>query len=122
MTTADPTTPDTGFTDESVVAHDHEDHQHDDHGHGYTDWQYVIVAFVLAVITAVEVAVSYLDIGPLFLPTLLVLMAIKFITVVRLFMHLKFDSKIFSWMFFSGLLLALGVYVAMLAAFHFFTG
>jgi cytochrome c oxidase subunit 4 len=122
MTTADPTTPDMGFTDESVVAHDHEDHQHDDHGHGYTDWQYIVVAFVLAVITAIEVAVSYLDIGPLFLPTLLVLMAIKFITVVRLFMHLKFDSKIFSWMFFSGLLLALGVYVAMLAAFHFFTG
>ncbi len=122
MTTVDPTTPDTGFTDESVVVHDHEDHQHDDHGHGYTDWQYIIVAFVLAVITGIEVAVSYLDIGPLFLPTLLVLMAIKFITVVRLFMHLKFDSKIFSWMFFSGLLLALGVYVAMLAAFHFFTG
>jgi heme/copper-type cytochrome/quinol oxidase subunit 4 len=112
----------TGFTDESVVVHDHEDHQHDDHGHGYTDWQYVVVAFVLAVITAIEVAVSYLDIGPLFLPTLLVLMAIKFITVVRLFMHLKFDSKIFSWMFFSGLLLALGVYLAMLAAFHMFTG
>ena len=120
MTTADSATAST--TDEGVVLHDHEDHQHDDHGHGYTDAQYIIVAAVLAAVTGLEVAISYIDIGPLFLPTLLVLMAIKFLTVVRLFMHLKFDSKIFSWMFFSGLLLALGVYVAMLAAFHFFTG
>jgi cytochrome c oxidase subunit 4 len=37
-------------------------------------------------------------------------------------MHLKFDSKLFSWLFFAGLFLAVGVYVAMLGAFHFFTG
>jgi cytochrome c oxidase subunit 4 len=102
----------------------------DPHGHhadggvhqGFTDVQYIIVAAVLAAITAVEVAISYADIGPLFLPTLLILMAIKFIVVVRLFMHLKFDSKLFSWMFFTGVLLALTVYIVMLAAFHFFTG
>ena len=102
----------------------------DPHGHhedggvhqGLSDIQYVIVAAVLAAITALEVLISYLDIGPIFLPTLLVLMAIKVIVVLRLFMHLKFDSKLFSWMFFSGLLLALTVYIVMLSAFHFFTG
>jgi cytochrome c oxidase subunit 4 len=123
MTTADSTAAATTTAPGAEeVLHDHEDHMHDDHGHGYSDVQYIIVAAILAAVTALEVLVSYIDIGPLFLPTLLVLMAIKFLTVVRLFMHLKFDSKIFSWMFFSGLLLALGVYLAMLAAFHMFTG
>ena len=51
-------------------------------------------------------ALYYLDLGKLFLPTLLVLMAIKFVTVVSLFMHLRFDNKIFSWLFYSGLFLA----------------
>ena len=98
-------------------------HHHDDGGvhKGYEDIQYVVVALILSVVTAVEIAISYIDIGPFFLPTLLFLMAVKFITVVRLFMHLKFDNRLFTWMFFSGLVLALGVYVAMLAAFHFFT-
>jgi cytochrome c oxidase subunit IV len=102
----------------------------DPHGHhadggvhaGYSDMQYVVVALILAAITAVEVAISYIDIGPVFLPALLLLMAVKFTMVVRLFMHLKFDSKLFSWMFFSGLFLAVGVYIVMLAAFHVFTG
>ena len=39
---------------------------------------------------------SYLDVGPLFLPALLILMATKFLIVVSFFMHLKFDNKIFS--------------------------
>jgi len=37
-------------------------------------------------------------------------------------MHLKFDNKLFSYLFYSGLVLAIGVYVAFLATFHFFTG
>ena len=97
---------------------------HDDGGvhQGLTDIQYVIVAAILAGITALEVAISYVDIGPIFLPLLLGLMIIKFTVVVRLFMHLKFDSKIFTWLFGAGLFLAAGVYIAMLSAFHFFTG
>ena len=99
----------------------HEDPAHGDHAHGATDFQYVIIAAILAGITALEVLVSYVDIGPLFLPVLLILMAIKFVTVVSFFMHLKFDNKLFSWFFYSGLFLAIGVYVAALACFHFFT-
>ena len=113
------------LTDAPEAADDPNPHGHHEDGgvhQGYSDGQYVVIALVLAVITAVEVAISYIDIGPLFLPMLLLLMAIKFVVVIRLFMHLKFDSKLFSWMFFSGLALAVGVYIAMLAAFHFFTG
>ena len=41
-------------------------------------------------------------------------MAIKFLTVVSFFMHLKFDNKMFSCLFYSGLFLAVCVYVAAL--------
>ncbi len=93
---------------------------HDDDHHGATDKQYVVIALILAAMTAIEVAVSYIDIGPLFLPVLLILMVVKFLTVVSYFMHLKFDNKLFSYLFYTGLLLAVSVYIGALAMFHFF--
>jgi cytochrome c oxidase subunit 4 len=99
----------------------HEDPAHGDHAHGASDFQYVVIAAILAGITGLEVLVSYIDIGPLFLPVLLTLMAIKFVTVVSFFMHLKFDNKIFSVLFYGGLLLAIFVYVVALSTFHFFS-
>ncbi len=89
--------------------------------HGATDKQYILIALVLAVITAMEVTISYVHIGPLFLPVLLILMVLKFVTVVSYFMHLKFDNRIFSFMFYAGLLLAVFVYCAALSTFHFFS-
>ena len=71
----------------------------------------MFVAFALAVITGLEVSLTYVDIGALFLPLLIVLMLIKFFTVVLFFMHLKFDNKLFSAMFYAGLGLAVFVYV-----------
>ena len=105
--------------------HDHDtDHDaaHHDDGHGLSDLGYVKVAIALAIITAIEVALSYMvdDLGPLFLPLLLFLMVIKFFAVVLYFMHLKFDSKVFSVMFYMGLVLAVGVYVVALFTFEFF--
>lgn len=90
-----------------------------DHQHGATDKQYIVVALILAVITAAEVSISYIDIGPLFLPALLIMMAAKFVTVVSYFMHLKFDHRVFTWVFYAGLLMALGVYIGALTTFHF---
>jgi cytochrome c oxidase subunit IV len=91
-----------------------------DHQHGATDRQYIVIALILALITAAEVTLSYIDVGPIFLPALLIMMAAKFIIVVSFFMHLKFDHRIFSFLFYTGLLLAVGVYVAALGTFHFF--
>jgi cytochrome c oxidase subunit IV len=91
-------------------------------GHGHpSDKFYVGVFVILAVITGLEVAASYSDLGVVFLPLLFTLMAIKFVMVVLFFMHLRFDDKIFGRLFWSGLLLAIGVYVAALATFHVFT-
>ena len=108
-------------TDVHADSAHHEGAAHDDRGHGFSDLQYVQVAAILAFITALEVAASYTDIlGGAFIPLLLTLMAIKFLMVVMFFMHLKFDSPIFSWLFYSGLFLAVFVYVAALLTFHFF--
>ena len=47
-------------------------------------------------------------------------MAFKFFAVVLYFMHLKFDNRLFSMMFYMGLVLAIGVYLVALFTFHFF--
>jgi cytochrome c oxidase subunit 4 len=98
-----------------------EPHEYDAHTDHKPDSFYIKVAFALAFITGLEVLVSYSDLGAFFLPVLLILMAIKFVSVVSVFMHLRFDNRIFSWCFYTGLFLALGVYIAALATFQFFT-
>jgi len=70
--------------------------------------------------TALEVTLSYIDVGPIFLPVLLILLAAKFLTVVSYFMHLKFDKRIFSFLFYTGLILAVFVFCVALSTFHFF--
>ena len=63
----------------------------------------------------------YVDIGTLFVPTLLLLMATKFLLVVLLFMHVKFDAPIFGRLFWTGLALAVAVYLAALSTFQVFS-
>ncbi len=82
---------------------------------------YVRIAAILAAITALEVATYYVDFGALFLPSLLLMMAVKFYIVVSFFMHLRYENKLFSWVFYAGLYLAMTVYGIFLATFHFFS-
>jgi cytochrome c oxidase subunit IV len=84
--------------------------------------QYVIVAVVLAVVTAMEVTLFYLDFLPsaVVVASLLVLMAIKFALVVLWFMHLRFDSAIYKRLFVAGLALALSVFIIVLVTFGVF--
>jgi cytochrome c oxidase subunit 4 len=83
---------------------------------------YITVAVILAALTGLEILTYYVDFGRLFLPALLTLMAVKFLLVALFFMHLKFDAKIFGRLFWSGLILAVVVYVAALATFQVFSG
>lgn len=100
----------------------------DDHHAHPTDLMFVKVALLLAGITAVEVAWSYLpwaDTGMGHLVEvlgLLAMMAFKFYMVASVFMHLKFDNKLLTGVFYFGLLLAVCVYLAVLFTFQFFTG
>ncbi len=96
----------------------HDEHVHEHKSMGY----YIGVAGALAVMTAIETSTYWVDFGAAFLPVLLGLMVIKFFTVVLLFMHLKTDNKLFGYLFYSGLGLAVFVYMLALFTFKFFSG
>jgi cytochrome c oxidase subunit 4 len=100
----------------STATESHED----THEHGMSDAGYIKIALILAAITALEVSTYYVDFGPLFLPSLIIMMVVKFFMVVSYFMHLKFDNRLFSVMFYIGLGLAVFVYFVALATFKFF--
>jgi cytochrome c oxidase subunit 4 len=72
--------------------------------HHPTAWQYLQIGLILAVITAVEVALYYIDMSHDLLVALLVALSVaKFSLVVLWFMHLRFDNRLFSTLFMVGL-------------------
>jgi cytochrome c oxidase subunit 4 len=73
---------------------------------------------ILTVITAVEVAIFYIPaLAGVLVPVLLTLSAAKFVIVVLFYMHLRYDSPIFSRVFFGPMMLALVVVVGMVLLF-----
>ena len=75
---------------------------------------YWMIGLVLTVITMAEVALFYIPgMGAALTPTLLMMSAVKFSLVVMFFMHLKFDSRVFSGVFLAGLALAVFVVSAL---------
>jgi cytochrome c oxidase subunit 4 len=89
--------------------------------HHPTPADYVRIAVILAIITLVEVIIYYLpSMRGVLVPILLVLSIVKFLAVVGYFMHLKDDKRLFRLMFGAGIVLTLGVFLALLAMF--FTG
>lgn len=80
---------------------------------------YVMIGVILAVITAVEVAVYYIDaLESVETPLILALTAAKFALVVMYFMHLKIDSKIFTGLFMVGMFLASFMISALIVLYH----
>ncbi|MBI4545607.1 MAG: cytochrome C oxidase subunit IV family protein [Gemmatimonadetes bacterium] len=80
---------------------------------------YLLVAAVLGIITAAEVAVFYIPaLAAALVPILLTLSTGKFILVVMFYMHLKFDSRIFTGVFVAPLLLAMAVVVSLIILFR----
>jgi cytochrome c oxidase subunit IV len=89
-----------------------------------SDLKYVYIALILGVFTAIEVTTYWWDdwfdaSKGLIIPVLFALMIVKFAMVAGYFMHLKFDSPLFTRMFSAGLAFAVGVYCIMLTAFRF---
>lgn len=85
-----------------------------------TPAQYWKIAAFLAVITAIEVAMYYIDqeleLGVLNAGILVALSTMKFLIVVGWFMHLKFEKPLLSRFFTAGFLLACGCYLVVLSA------
>jgi cytochrome c oxidase subunit 4 len=80
--------------------------------------QYVMIAVVLTLVTALEVGIYYVDaMRDVLVPFLVAFAFIKFFLVVTWFMHLKFDSHLFRRLFVAGLVLALIVFGIVLTVF-----
>jgi cytochrome c oxidase subunit IV len=79
---------------------------------------YIIVAAFLCVLTGMELTVFYVQaLKPVLVPVLLILAAAKFALVALFYMHLKYDSRVFSAIFFFPVLIALILVVALLMLF-----
>lgn len=102
-----------GVTADHAPAEEHHEHP--------GDGLYIRIAVILAVFTAVEVSLPYvMDDGILLVIPLVTLMAVKFGIIAAFFMHLRFDSKVLTRLFYGGLFLAVGVYIIALCTFQVF--
>jgi cytochrome c oxidase subunit IV len=99
-------------------------HGHDAHGHGegqpHATWQaYALIGVILAIITAVEVAIFYIEaLESVLVPLLVILSAGKFFLVVLYYMHLKFDHAVFGRVFWAPMVLAVLVVIGMVLLFQ----
>ena len=76
---------------------------------------YVMVAVILAVITALEFGVIYIrQLTPILVPLLIILSVGKFALVVMYFMHLRYDTKPLTFLFVAPLLLAVAVALSLM--------
>ena len=97
---------------QQIVASDTAPHE----AHHPSDADYIRIAIILAIVTAIEVALYYWSLPGVNLnnAALGVLALIKFVMVAAYFMHLKFDHRILRRLFITGVLLAFAVYIAYL--------
>jgi caa(3)-type oxidase subunit IV len=68
---------------------------------------YFLVFAVLAVFTLVETLVSYMQQQAIRLPILFGLSILKAVLVLLYFMHLRADSRVFSYLFIAGCVLVI---------------
>jgi len=81
-----------------------------------TPVQYGIIGLTLSVITAIEVGIYYVDMPtPVLVTSLLLLSGFKFTLVMLWFMHLRFDSRLFSILMVAGLALAFALFMVVLS-------
>lgn len=94
---------------------------HDQHAHpvGATR-TYWIIGIVLVLVTAIEVSAFFAEdvFGAAANSVVLIASAAKFVLVVAFYMHLKYDSRIFSGIFLFPLALAALVITALTLLYH----
>jgi caa(3)-type oxidase subunit IV len=85
------------------------------HEAGASRRTYVLVFVALAVLTAIEVGVTYLPV-----PRALILVPLAFVKaglVALFYMHLKYDRRVFGLVFVAGLFMGIGLILALMALF-----
>jgi cytochrome c oxidase subunit IV len=83
----------------------------------HTYWK---VAVILTIITIVEVWAYYVPAwvaSRVFVPSLLIMSAAKFVIVVLFYMHLRYDHKLFKALFTGPLIIAIVTVIALLFLF-----
>ena len=89
-----------------------------EHSH-LTPGLYTKIAVTLVILTALEVAVYYVEsIRAYLVPILIVLMIVKFALVAMYYMHLKQDARLFTGLFVFPILIAIGMILALIALFR----
>jgi cytochrome c oxidase subunit 4 len=95
--------------------------------HENRDKMYIFTALGLGLLTALEVLTYAIPeafggkASITLIMALMALMAIKFFTVAYVFMHLRFDKRLLTVVFYTGVGLALAVYLAILTMFRFWS-
>ena len=111
VATEEPATPEL----EAAPGHGAAEHHGAEHGGHPSPVKYVGIAILLAIITALEVALYYINMPEgLLVAFLMVLAFLKFTMVAAFFMHLKFDSPMLRRVFITGIILASVVYTVAL--------
>jgi cytochrome c oxidase subunit IV len=81
---------------------------------------YIVVAIILTILTAFEIGVFYAPFLQVVLVPLLIILAIlKFILVAAFYMHLHFDSRVFSGLFLFPLSLAALIVISLMLLFFY---
>jgi cytochrome c oxidase subunit 4 len=94
-------------TEHAIPAGHAPEHHAVEETHHPTAGQYLVVAGILTVLTVAEIAVYYVTfLQPILVPLLLILSFCKFVLVAAYYMHLHFDSRVFSVLFVFPLMLA----------------
>ncbi|HLW71125.1 MAG TPA: cytochrome C oxidase subunit IV family protein [Candidatus Binataceae bacterium] len=96
------------MSSEHAIEHGHGGVHHAvEESHHPTANQYLVIALILTVLTVAEIGVYYVPaLQPLLVPLLLILSFCKFVLVAAYYMHLHFDSRVFSVLFIFPLMLA----------------
>jgi len=85
---------------------------------------YLGIFVILIVLTLVETLVSYVQQEAIKFPVLIILSVIKAVLVLLYFMHLKFDSRLYTYLFIAGcalvipLVLVMTLVMPIIASYH----
>ncbi len=109
------------------VDNDSPAHPGEQHTHGPSNATYFAIFWILVAITALEVSTYFWaswfgeDSHYVAVPVLLIMMCVKFGLIASFFMHLRFDRRILTRIFYFGLGVALAVYVVGMSTMNIWT-
>ena len=103
------------------MAHGPDAGAHDDaHAHHPTAKTYLWTALFLTIVTIVEISAYYIkpwSESAIYVPSMLLMSAVKFGVVCAVYMHLKYDNKLFRNLFVGPLAIAIVTLIGLLFLF-----